>query len=105
GRSPDQHHEGRLKGIVHVVAVVQNPSADAQHQRSVPAHEFAEGRLIVCGGETFEKLSVAVGLRFAPANEVAEPSQDRGEWLLRHVRGSAESPPLNLYCPAGRVQM
>jgi hypothetical protein len=43
---PGQREERRLESVVGVGAVVQDPAADAEHERPVTAHQGRKGRLL-----------------------------------------------------------
>ena len=56
-----QHEEDGLEGVLGVVVVAQELSADAQHHRPVPRHERGERRIpgrVAAGGEPLHQLPV-----------------------------------------------
>ena len=55
---PEQHQERGLEGVVGVGAVTQQPAADAQHHRPVPADDGGERLLVAVAGEQVEQLAV-----------------------------------------------
>jgi hypothetical protein len=46
-----QHEESGLEGILRVVHIPKNTTADAEHQRAVPVHQCSEGCLVVAVNE------------------------------------------------------
>jgi hypothetical protein len=47
-RAPSKHQERRLEGIIRVMAIVRQRSAEPPYHSSVPFHEDLERRLRVC---------------------------------------------------------
>src|SRR5262249_13700300 len=84
-----QNNEGGLEGVLGVGLVAEDAAADAQHHRTMSAHQRREGRLVAFQEKTFEKLPVrqpraAVGPR--------EPAQDWYDQVLsagHHLRSSS----------------
>ena len=67
---PQQHHEGRLKGIFDVGLVAQHPPAGRAHHRPMPANDGLEGRRIATRQKGREQ--VAIGRFAGPMSEMPE---------------------------------
>ena len=81
-RPPGQHQERRLRGVLGVVAIPEDPPADPHHHRPVALHQRRERRLGLLGRPEPEPLQQrAVG----QPRQRADPEQ-RGD-LLQQRRG------------------
>src|SRR5262249_31971038 len=81
-----QHEEGGLEGVLGVVAVAEQPAADAEHHRAVPLHQPAEGQFVALSEEPVEQLAVRGVL--AGADETADVEQNGIRVFTGHRRAS-----------------
>jgi hypothetical protein len=59
-----QHQERRLKGVLGVVDITQDPLAHVQHERAMPNYQGGESRFIPFRNETTQEGGVADSVRF-----------------------------------------
>jgi hypothetical protein len=56
-----EDQKGRLKNVLGVLVMVEDPPADAQDRRSMPFHEGGEGGFVAAAREALEQLTVRHG--------------------------------------------
>src|SRR5262249_261891 len=78
-----QDEEGSLKGVLRVLFVVQDTTADRQDGRAVPPHQLREGRLILGAGEAVEQLAVGQAGR-VPVGPTADEAGGGAQAGSRH---------------------
>jgi hypothetical protein len=69
-RPASKHEERRLKGVLGVVLVSNDPAADAQHHWTMELHQFRKRRLIIPLDELSQQLSIVWnGIDLAPRSQ------------------------------------
>jgi hypothetical protein len=59
-RLAGQHEKCGLKYVFGIMRIAQDAAADAENQRSMPAHQGGKSRLVLSGDEPTEQLAVAI---------------------------------------------
>ena len=90
--APNEDEKSRLKGVGGVVGVFEDATADAQHHRTVTAHQLREGGLFAAHQEEVEQLPVRQAAGPALRHGFAELLDDSVPSRRRHaVRPHASS--------------
>ncbi len=77
-----QHQERGLKGILGLMLVAEQATADAAHQVAVPVDQRLERGLFMSQGETLEQAAVGHRVRHRPRHQPAYLLDDRAKVSL-----------------------
>ena len=83
-RLADEDEEGGLEGVLGVMGVAQDATADAQHHRPMPAHECLERILILPANESFQQLAVGAPVRVCPVEDGPKALDESAQLAFRH---------------------
>jgi hypothetical protein len=68
-RFPGEHEEGGLKDVLGILFPAQQPLAETQDERAMPADQAGEGVFVPSTREAFQKLAIALSIVGELANE------------------------------------
>jgi hypothetical protein len=68
-RPPDEDQEGGLEGVLDVMRIAEDPSADVQDHRPVALHQYDESVLIGGVEEAVEESGIGAAAPSAPVEE------------------------------------
>src|SRR5262249_54443789 len=80
-----QNQEAGLERVLRLVRITEHASADAHHQRTVPADDDRKGRLVALDNETLQQLGVAEVLVPVSADEPADVTEHARDLLSGHA--------------------
>jgi hypothetical protein len=79
-----QHQEGSLKGVFHVLFMMQNLPAGTPDQSAVALHQGGEGSFVSAGSEALQELSVAQLTNACRTDHFADMLDNPAKLRLRH---------------------
>ena len=88
----DEDQEGRLKGILGVMPIAQQPMADRQDHWPMAVEQDGKGRLFPVAAEPFQELAVAQVRRRLHFSQPAQVKQDGGQGSMGH----GQLPPMSI---------
>ena len=82
-RPPCQDEKSGLKRVLGVVSIVEDAAANAEHHRTVSAHQARERRLLACGDEAAQQLAIL--LADGGCDRASEEVDDPIHRQTRHI--------------------
>jgi len=82
-RAPNQDEESGLEGILDVLIVTENSSANTQDHRPVPRHQGGERHLVALGDEPLEQLALTQPSNGSAVENAVQLFQD-GTGVMAH---------------------
>src|SRR5262249_35040903 len=84
GGPPGKDKEGRLEGILRILFMAQDVTADAPDKAPVSFQQGGEGRLLAASREASEELCVGQFSAWNGTREMSEASQNGGKLRFGH---------------------
>jgi hypothetical protein len=87
-----EHQERRLKGILDVLHVAQDPPADAINHRAVTMHDGLECRSVALVQRSFHELPVRLLTQPLGIHSAGQANQNAVEICCRHAHSPSPEP-------------